>query len=290
MARTLRPRSYRGHRLSRRSSVVVTILLCIAAKAVSAEDNSLLYRSGVRNGFGPHRLSAERLSVVATSLRAKTGFLELNFDGDGFLTLGDRTRVAGGSAAARDLLIAAVDGTKSFVLEDHSPSRRVSFARLAASVIYRSWATGQQVEMQSVLLDFRDFGALRGEQDVLAAFDVGFAVLHELAHGALGLGDTARRGEEPGDCENYINHVRRDLGLPERLRYEARARAATGSFGLRGYWLELPFARTVNDGGRSKIQHRYLTWNTAAVGEAVVGRPAAPAAQRERAKTLAGVQ
>jgi hypothetical protein len=159
MARTLRPRSYRGHRLSRRSSVVVTILLCIAAKAVSAEDNSLLYRSGV---------SAERLSVVATSLRAKTGFLELNFDGDGFLTLGDRTRVAGGSAAARDLLIAAVDGTKSFVLEDHSPSRRVSFARLAASVIYRSWATGQQVEMQSVLLDFRDFGALRGEQDVLA--------------------------------------------------------------------------------------------------------------------------
>lgn len=290
MARAFCPRSYRSRGLSRRLSVVVILLLCVAAKAASAESAPFLYRCGVRNGFGQYRLSAERLSAVAASLRAKTGFLELNFDGDGFLALGDRARVEGGSAAARNLVIAAVDGTKSFVLEDHSSSRRVSFARLAASVIYRSWATGQQVEMQSVLLDFGDFKALRGEQDVLAAFDVGFAVLHELAHGALDLSDTARRGEEPGDCEDYINHIRRDLGLPERLRYEARARVATGTFGLRSYWLELPFARAVNNGGRSKIQHRYLTWNTAAVGETVTSRTPAPVARRERAKTLAGVE
>jgi hypothetical protein len=268
------------------------LLLCVAAEAVRAEvgTDPFRYRSGVRNGGGRLGLSAGRLSVVAESLRAKTGFLELRFDEDGFLTLGDRARLGGGSAAARDLVAAAVDGLKAFVLEDHHASRQVSFARLAAPVIYQSRATGQRVERQSVLLDFGDFKGLRGDKDVLAAFDVGFAVLHELAHGALNLSDAASPADEPGDCETYVNRVRRDLGLPERMRYQAQARVSTGSFGLNDYRSELPFARRVSKGGKSKIQHRYLTWSTAAVGGSPAPRPADPAARQEKAKALAGVQ
>jgi hypothetical protein len=267
------------------------LLLCLAAEAVRAEavKDPFRYRNGVRNGFGQLALSAGRLSAVAASLRAKTGFVELRFDEDGFLTLGDRARVAGGSAAARDLVVAAVDGVRAFVLEDHHSSPQVSFAKLAAAVVYQNMRTGQRMETRSLLLDFDDFKSLQGEKDVLAAFDVGFVVLHELAHGALNLSDAARPEDEPGDCETYINRVRRDLDLPERLRYTARHNVVSVGPELRERRAELFFARTVRKDGKSKVEYRYLSWRLAAVGESQPPR-VADAAQKDRAKTTAGIQ
>jgi hypothetical protein len=267
------------------------LLLCVAAEAVRAEGikDPFRYRSGVRNGFGKFALSAERLGAVAASLREKTGFVELRFDEEGFLALGDRARVAGGSAAARDLVVAAVDGAKAFVLEDHHSSRQVSFAKLESAVVYQNMRTGQRMETRALLLDFSDFTNLRGERDVLAAFDVGFVVLHELAHGALGLSDAASPEDEPGDCETYINRVRRDLGLPERLRYAARHNVVSAGAELRDRRAELFFARTVKKDGKSRLEYRYLSWSMAEVGESQAPR-AAETAERERAKTTAGIQ
>src|SRR5262245_17416283 len=65
------------------------------------------YRGGLRNSPGERRLDAKRLDAILTSLRDKTGLLEMRFDENGFLSLGDQTKFSGGSATARALLDAA---------------------------------------------------------------------------------------------------------------------------------------------------------------------------------------
>jgi hypothetical protein len=64
---------------------------------------------GVRNSTGAQRLNPAQLQQVRDSLRRKSGFVELDFDAEGALTLGDRQHIEGGSATARALLIAAVE-------------------------------------------------------------------------------------------------------------------------------------------------------------------------------------
>src|SRR5262245_11063750 len=48
------------------------------------------YRGGLRNSPGERKLNAKQLDAVLTSLRDKTGLLEMRFDENGFLTLGDQ--------------------------------------------------------------------------------------------------------------------------------------------------------------------------------------------------------
>lgn len=115
-------------------------LLCALAQFAFAAPADPRYRAGLRNSDGERRLSARQLQKTLDSLRHKTGFLEMRFDEAGFLTLGDRTRIAGGSASARDLLIAAVDGDKLFELESHNYSPHVTFANLTLQVIYTNSA------------------------------------------------------------------------------------------------------------------------------------------------------
>jgi len=43
--------------------------------------------------------------------------------------------------------------------------------------------------MAPIEIDFADFDHLRGERKVLEAFDLGFAILHELCRAALELRD-----------------------------------------------------------------------------------------------------
>jgi len=45
--------------------------------------------------------------------------------------------------------------------------------------------------MTPIEIDFADFDHLLGEKKVLEAFDLGFAILHELCHAALELRDPA---------------------------------------------------------------------------------------------------
>jgi hypothetical protein len=66
-------------------------------------------------------------------------------------------------------------------------------------------------------LDFADFQNMEAAPEVRAAFDEGFAFLHELLHG-LGLQDTGTHNEI-GDCEQIVNKIRADLGLPLRDQY-----------------------------------------------------------------------
>jgi hypothetical protein len=220
------------------------------------------FRPGLRNSPETDGLSAEQLDIILKSLREKTGFLELRFGKDGFLTLGDRTRIAGGSAAARALMIAAVDGRKAILLKSRHRSSEVVFARVTLFAIYKSVLTRAQIEAQSLELDFFDFDQLRGDQRVISAFDPGLTVLHELGHAVLALQDDKASAQGLGDCEEHINRIRRELGLPERQHYAARVRR-TMQFGLGVRTSEMLFIQQEE----AKTRHFYLRWETDKVGQ-----------------------
>src|SRR5262249_57668166 len=165
-----------------RSLLLFAFFCALSQTMYAATDVLSRPQPGLRNSNGSRRLSAAQLRKLAESLRQKTGFQEMRFDGTGFLTLGDRTRIAGGSAAARELLIATVDGRVAIELEAHDNSPHIAFARITAGAIYTDFDTKARIEARQVQIDFSDFAELRGEREAMAAFDLGFAVLHELVH------------------------------------------------------------------------------------------------------------
>jgi hypothetical protein len=240
---------------------LLTILIaafCQTAFAVASDP--LRYQSGLRNSPGERRLSSQDLDKLIGNLREKTGFLDMHFDEMGFLQLGDRLKFSSGSATARELLIAAVDRARVIELECHNRSAQVAFARLAKPIAYISYATGARINAYPIEIDFTDFVHLRGDKSVLAAFDLGFVVLHELAHAALDLRDSPKETAGPGECEGYINLIRGELGLPERQNYVARTFTDRGfPTGKSSRQAELLFARKSDQPGSGKIQTLNLT-------------------------------
>ncbi|MGH9836443.1 MAG: hypothetical protein ACREBD_28755 [Blastocatellia bacterium] len=109
-------------------------------------------------------------------------------------------------------------------------------------------------------LDFSDFAELRGEQEALAAFDLGFAILHELVHGVLGLRDAVGETKELGECDELINQMRRELNLPERQGYSARTQTVLSSPVGATSRAELVFARERAQSGRAGTEWFYLRW------------------------------
>jgi len=153
---------------------------------------------------------------LALSLRRITGYAALQFASDGSLSLGESSAVIGGSAEARRILTAAVYSSSLFVVEDFSGSRSVTFGQAVPEQLYqeRDRSTSQIWRLR---LDFDDFQQMVAPPDVRATFDEGFTLFHELLHG-LGCKDAARGGEL-GACEEIVNRIRSDLGLPLREQY-----------------------------------------------------------------------
>jgi hypothetical protein len=218
-------------------------------------------------------LTAKQLKAVLESLRQKTGFLEMGFDEMGFLTLGDRRRSVGGSATARELLIATVDGRQAIELEAHNHSPDIAFARITAGTIHTSAQTNARIEARQVQLDFADFAELRGNREVVAAFDLGFAVLHELVHGALGLRDAVGERDQPGACDEQINRMRRELNLPERRGYSPRIQLVAEPSRMTRR-AELVFARAHTQPGRAGTERFYLRWDAERVASATKSKQA----------------
>jgi hypothetical protein len=211
------------------------------------------------------------LDAVLTGLRDKAGFLEMRFDENGFLILGDRTKFEGGSATARALLEAAIKMPHAVDLESHAHSPLVAFARLATPVVYLQYTTGKKIDVFPLQIDFTDLSKLRGDKLALTAFDLGFVILHELGHAALGLRDTAGDPQGLGECEALINRIRRELNLPERQTYIARILRTPSitPFQISAKQAELIFARGVEKQGRMQIERFSLRWEAARVGPIV---------------------
>lgn len=242
----------------------LALLLGALALTALAVPRSAVEPTGVRNSSGPRRLNEKRLEQVQESLRRKSGFVELGFDEQGALTLGDRERVRGGSTTARALLIAAVDSPNLYELESHERLPEVAFARIYDSVDRWSHKTGRRTSVYQVHLDFADFDWLDGAPKAKAAFDVGLVLLHELAHGVLKLRDPQGEMDQIGACDAHINQMRRELRLPERLYFYPSVTVMQISAGLRIVEAKLVFVERATANAKPSAAYS-LTWLPAQV-------------------------
>lgn len=273
--------------------VVLSSWLTFCAEARTQSDPHT-YRSGIRNATEKQRLKEKDLQRVVESLREKTGFQSLGFDADGFLILRDRQQVVGGSATARQLLLDAMDSAAQFVLENHNHSSKVVFANLGKGTMYLNMRTKAQVEHLPIRIDFSDFGKLIGPKEVLASFDLGITLLHELVHGVHKLHDSVSEWEEIGDCERFVNTIRKELNLPERQQYIARSHDILSPVGWTMKIAELQFARTDFRNGRLKTDEYKLSWDVTRVGagepEAIQRTLNAAGAKKPEQKSSAAIQ
>ncbi len=233
---------------------------------VNPSSDTHLFRPGIRNSIIGRRLDTEEMNLVVAHLRHKTGFTRMRFDEAGFLRIDDRTQIAGGSKAARDLLLAAVDGENSINLQSHNHSPRVKFGRLNIAVTYSDWRSNRQINTVPIEIDFADFDHLRGHRRAVEAFDPGFVILHELSHSVFRLKDPEESGRAAGDCESYINRIRRELGMPERQIYAATAfRQMNFTSGPVGRIVKLVFVQSKpgrRHESRGKTRLFYLMWDS----------------------------
>lgn len=245
--------------------ILLSSFLVLRAEATTQSD-PLTYRGGLRHSPEKHRLKEKELNRILESLAEKTGWRELGFDAEGFLTLGDRQNFVGGSATARHLLMDAVQFPSQLILENHTHSSKVVFANLGKSTVYLNMRTKAQIEHLPIRIDFSDFGKLVGPKEVRDSFDLGITILHELVHGVRKLHDSVNEWEEVGDCERYVNTIRKELGLPERQQYIARSHTVLSPVGWTVKMAELQFARTDFRNGKLKTDEFKLSWDVNRVG------------------------
>jgi hypothetical protein len=179
-------------------------------------------RPGIRCARAEARVPPWAQQRLVESLRRITGFVGLHFRPDGDLSLGEPRAFAGGSATARLVLEAVMASGMAFVVEDHSGSGQVHFGQLDEGTIVTDIARPGELLLWRVRLDFEDLAGFSASPAVRAAFDEGFALLHELLHG-LGFPD-ARRPDQLGPVEEILNRARAELALPRRDSYFAEGR------------------------------------------------------------------
>ncbi|MGH9844309.1 MAG: hypothetical protein ACREEM_36765 [Blastocatellia bacterium] len=239
-------------------SFALALLLGELALTALAAPRAAVQPTGVRNSSGPQRLNEKQLQQAQESLRHKSGLVELGFDEQGALVLGNRQHIRGGSATARALLIAAVDSRNLYELESHERSPEVAFARIYESEDRLIAETGQRLTIYQVQIDFADFSRLSGAREAKAAFDIGIALLHELVHGVLKLPDP-QSADQIGDCDAHVNQMRRELQLPERLYYQPGITVVRSSDGRGIVCARLEFVE--RQAGQAEPSAKYqLTW------------------------------
>jgi len=204
-------------------------------------------------------ITQQQRDELAGKLRRITGWSELSFDRSGALQIGNRVFL-GGSHSARSLITQSISGASFIVLEDVSRHPDVAFARIIPGKLKGD--IGNQTPSFVVQIDFADFQHLVGDRRARQAFDVGWALLHELDHVVNDSVDAKDLGET-GACESHINQMRRESGLPERADYFFTYMPQTdGTFMTR--LVRLAFA----DGNEnnSKKSRYWLVWDAQLVG------------------------
>ena len=245
----MRPRIQR-RRFSLKITQVVFASACLCVSVVSVAANSRVF-------IKPDVTRSHRDELV-NRLRAITGLNELKFDDDGALRL-DGKPLTHGSERARALLAQAVEGANVIVLEDASGRSDVAFCR----VVRGRWVAGETNKPPAyvVLIDFKDFQQLSGDAEARAAFDVGWGLLHEIDHVVNGSED-ADDAKEIGECENHINAMRLELGLPTRADYFFTNINFKSDPNFNTRFVRLPF----ESHDELKTKRYWLVWDALSVG------------------------
>ena len=229
---------------------VVTILILTALPVVASTSDRVVVRESV---------SAKHRDELVDRLRAITGWSELAFADDGTLRIGEG--IESGSSSARDLISRAVSGNRAILFEDASSRKDVVFCRVVLGKLMRE--TAGESEVNIVLIDFDDFRQVSGDKQARAAFDVGWAVLHEIDHVVSDSRDPDH-DTSLGDCETHINQMRRELGLPTRNSYFFSFLPVKNDANLVSRFVRLRFDHVNNSS--TKRKRYWLIWDAAIVG------------------------
>ncbi|MEJ7712287.1 MAG: hypothetical protein WKF84_21115 [Pyrinomonadaceae bacterium] len=204
-------------------------------------------------------LSSRLREELSQHLREITGWSNLHFDRDGAMKYGGAS--VGGSSTARELIDEAAGAAKISVLEDASERVDVVFGRVVPGAWTRS--ASNKLPVYVVLIDFADFKYVAGDKTAKAAFNAGWAALHEIAHVVRDLPD-AEGMNELGDCEKLINLMRRECGLAERAEYFFTLYPGMEQSAFTTKLVRLAFVRDVPT--NRKKRRYWLIWNAALVG------------------------
>ncbi len=217
-----------------------------------------IYASTNGNVVVRDNVSKANRDELARRLRTITGWSGLSFDTDGALRIGN----AGpreGSKSARELIDRTLDGKRVILLEDASSRKDVVFCQ----VVLGRLETDPRAEVYVVLLDFADFRQVTGDKQARAAFDVGWAVLHEIDH-VVENSEDPQEDTTAGDCEGHINVMRRELGLPVRNSYFFSFLPVKNDSNLISRFVRLGFDQ--DNGTSAKTKRYWLVWDAALVG------------------------
>ena len=243
----MHPRTYRNY-FSLQSLKVCGVLIACALP---------IFASGTDNVVVRENVSQSDREELAQRLRTITGWSNLDFNSDGALMIGDAA-ARGGSKVARDLLNKTFSGKRVILFEDASSRKDVVFCRVVLGKLDSTPAA----EVHVVLIDFADFRQVTGDKQARAAFDVGWAVLHEIDHVVEDSQDP--QNNVPGDCESHINRMRRELGLPVRNSYFFSFLPVKNAGNVISRFVRLGFDDESDPTSRKK--RYWLVWDAALVG------------------------
>lgn len=236
-----------------RGGFLMSVLMVCPTAGLSSE----LHRSSIvcRQEF-----STSRRNELAARLRAITGWRDLGFQDDGALLPGVK-KTSSGSLTARDLITQAQSDQKILILEDASDRIDVAFAR----VVRGFWKSNVNLQppVFVVLIDFADFDHLMGDSKALSAFNVGWALLHEIEHVVNGWDDPDNPGET-GACEAQINRMRGECNLPQRTDYFSTLFPHTQDSAFITKLVRLAFDQ--QDPVSRKRRRYWVMWDAALVG------------------------
>jgi len=233
--------------------------------AISALGIALLFSSGaaaksVSNVLLRDNVSPEHRDQLTNKLRKITGWPKLMFADDGALITG-ATDSPRGSKSARNLLAKAVAGENVIIIEDASSRPDLAFCR----VVPGRWTNADSAKLPAyvVLIDFTDFDQVVGDNKAREAFDVGWAVLHEIDH-VVSNSEDLGGDDDLGECESHINKMREELGLPLRAGYYFTVSNLKTDPNFTTRFVRLPFEQ--RDPSTQRLKHYWLTWDFAVVG------------------------
>jgi hypothetical protein len=229
----------------------VCLLLLISASAAAKSGSRVVVRENVPRA---HR------EQLVNKLRKITGWPRLAFAGDGALSI-EANEVSKGSKSARTLVADAIGGDDVIVIEDASSRSDVAFCR----VVPGRWTNGNAAGLDAyvIQIDFTDFQQIVGDAEARRAFDVGWAVLHELDHVVMNSADTDVN-DHVGECETHINKMRDELGLPLRANYFFTASSLKADPNFNRRFVRLPFEQI--DPSSRRLKRYWLTWDFTVVG------------------------
>ena len=233
--------------------------------AISALGIALLFSSGaaaksVSRVLLRDNVSPEHRDQLTSKLRKITGWPKLMFAEDGSLTPGG-TDSSRGSKSARNLLAKAITGENVIIIEDASSRPDLAFCR----VVPGRWTNADSAKLPAyvVLIDFTDFDQVVGDNKAREAFDVGWAVLHEIDH-VVSNSEDLGGDDDLGECESHINKMREELGLPLRVGYYFTVSNLKTDPNFTTRFVRLPFEQ--RDSSTQRLKHYWLTWDFAVVG------------------------